>query len=106
MVRQLLVSDRLAGYGLTAQDVEDALEGIDGSGKTLMPGLTEGHAHISFGDAASTEDLIAPSPEAHTLITARMAGRRIVGLSLSRRGARATARPTRRRPGRASPRRC
>ena len=38
---------------------------IDGSGKTLMPGLTEGHAHISFGDAALTEDLIAPSPERH-----------------------------------------
>lgn len=46
---------------------------VDGTGKTLMPGLTEGHAHISFGDAASTEDLISPSPEAHTLITARMA---------------------------------
>lgn len=46
---------------------------IDAAGRTLMPGLTEGHAHISFGDAASTEDLISPSPEAHSLITARMA---------------------------------
>jgi imidazolonepropionase-like amidohydrolase len=50
---------------------------IEGAGKFLMPGLTEGHAHISFGDAASTEDLIRPSPEEHTLITARMVKRLI-----------------------------
>jgi imidazolonepropionase-like amidohydrolase len=47
---------------------------IDGTGKFLMPGMVEGHAHISFGNAVSTEDLIRPSPEEHALITARMAG--------------------------------
>ncbi len=46
---------------------------IDGTGKFLMPGMVDGHAHLSFGDATSTEDLIRPSPEEHTLITARMA---------------------------------
>ena len=48
-------------------------EVIDGSGKTLMPGMTEGHAHLSFEAVTSTEDLIAPPPEEHTLLTARVA---------------------------------
>jgi imidazolonepropionase-like amidohydrolase len=46
---------------------------INAAGKFLMPGMVEGHAHLSFGNATNTEDLIAPSPEAHTLITANMA---------------------------------
>ncbi len=44
---------------------------IEAGGKFLMPGMTEGHAHLSFGDAAGTDALISPSPEAHTLITAQ-----------------------------------
>lgn len=46
---------------------------IDGTGKFLMPGMTEGHAHLSFDAVTATEDLIRPSPEEHTLITARVA---------------------------------
>jgi imidazolonepropionase-like amidohydrolase len=46
---------------------------IEAHGKTLMPGLTEGHAHLSFEAVTSTEDLIAPPPEEHTLLTARVA---------------------------------
>jgi imidazolonepropionase-like amidohydrolase len=46
---------------------------IDGSGKFLMPGMTEGHAHLSFDSVTSTEDLITPPPEEHTLLTARVA---------------------------------
>lgn len=46
---------------------------IDARGMTLMPGLVEGHAHLSFEAVTSTEDLITPSPEAHTLLTARVA---------------------------------
>lgn len=46
---------------------------IDAKGKFLMPGMTEGHAHLSFEAVTSTEDLITPSPEAHTLLTARVA---------------------------------
>ena len=42
---------------------------IDAAGRFLMPGMTEGHGHMSFGDAASTDQIITPSPEAHTLIT-------------------------------------
>ncbi|HSW11876.1 MAG TPA: amidohydrolase family protein [Solimonas sp.] len=46
---------------------------IDARGMFLMPGMTEGHAHLSFEAVTSTEDLITPSPEAHTLLTARVA---------------------------------
>ena len=42
---------------------------IEAAGRFLMPGMVEGHGHMSFGDAASTDQIIAPSPEAHTLIT-------------------------------------
>jgi imidazolonepropionase-like amidohydrolase len=46
---------------------------IDGTGKFLMPGMTEGHAHLSFDCVTATEDLITPPPEEHTLLTARVA---------------------------------
>ena len=46
-------------------------ETIDGTGMFLMPGMTEGHAHLSFENVSATEDLITPSPEEHALITAR-----------------------------------
>ena len=46
---------------------------IDAAGKFLMPGLVEGHAHLSFESVTSTEDLITPPPEEHTLLTARIA---------------------------------
>jgi imidazolonepropionase-like amidohydrolase len=46
---------------------------IDAQGMTLMPGLVEGHAHLSFEAVTTTEDLISPPPEEHTLLTARVA---------------------------------
>jgi imidazolonepropionase-like amidohydrolase len=46
---------------------------IDGRNLFLMPGMTEGHAHLSFESVRSTEDLISPPPEEHTLLTARVA---------------------------------
>jgi imidazolonepropionase-like amidohydrolase len=46
---------------------------IDAGGRFLMPGMTEGHAHLSFDAFTCTEDLIAPPPEEHTLLTARVA---------------------------------
>jgi imidazolonepropionase-like amidohydrolase len=46
---------------------------IEARGRTLMPGLVEGHAHLSFEAVTATEDLITPSPEEHTLLTARVA---------------------------------
>src|SRR5690606_12599735 len=35
----------------------------------------EGHAHLSFENVTATEDIIAPPPEEHTLLTARVAKR-------------------------------
>ncbi|MCB1688231.1 MAG: amidohydrolase family protein [Halioglobus sp.] len=46
---------------------------IDCGGKFLMPGMTEGHAHLSFDSFTCTEDLIAPPPEEHAFLTARVA---------------------------------
>jgi imidazolonepropionase-like amidohydrolase len=51
----------------------DGCQVIDGTGKILMPGMTEGHAHLSFEAVAATEDLMTPPPEEHTLLTARVA---------------------------------
>ncbi len=46
---------------------------IDGGGATLMPGLTDAHAHLSFLNAASLGDLTKLTPEAHVLETAKVA---------------------------------
>lgn len=46
-------------------------EVVDGSGMTLMPGMTEGHAHLSFENVTATEDLIKPSPEEQVFTAAR-----------------------------------
>ncbi len=48
---------------------------IDGTGKFLMPGMTEGHAHLSFDAFTCTEDLISPPPEEHAFLTARVAAK-------------------------------
>jgi len=48
-------------------------EVIEARGMTLMPGLVEGHAHLSFGRAAATTDLGDLPPEEHTLLTAHNA---------------------------------
>jgi imidazolonepropionase-like amidohydrolase len=49
----------------------DGCEIIDGSGMTLMPGMVEGHTHLSFEAVTSTEDLIAPAPEDQVFAAAR-----------------------------------
>jgi imidazolonepropionase-like amidohydrolase len=44
---------------------------IDAAGKFLMPGMVEGHAHLSFENVTATEDLITPSPEEQVFTAAR-----------------------------------
>lgn len=44
---------------------------IDASGMFCMPGMTEGHAHLSFEGVTATENLITPSPESQAFTTAR-----------------------------------
>lgn len=46
---------------------------IDCHGRTLMPGLVEGHAHLSFGGAVNDSDLGNIPPEEHLLLTMRNA---------------------------------
>jgi imidazolonepropionase-like amidohydrolase len=55
---------RLAADGATV---------IEARGRTLMPGLVEGHAHISFGGAVNDSDLGNIPPEEHVLLTVRNA---------------------------------
>ena len=70
----LVAGNRIESVGPTAgQAPADADVRIDGTGKFLMPGMTEGHAHLSFDAVTATEDLIKPPPEEHTLLTARVA---------------------------------
>jgi imidazolonepropionase-like amidohydrolase len=51
----------------------DGAATIDCHGRTLMPGLVEGHAHISFGGAVNDRDLGNIPPEEHLLLTMRNA---------------------------------
>ena len=48
---------------------EEAGEVIDGQGMTLMPGMTEGHCHITFTGVATPAELGEMPPEEHTLAT-------------------------------------
>jgi imidazolonepropionase-like amidohydrolase len=50
---------------------------VDCDGATLMPGLVEAHAHLSFPHCAALEEMGRVPPEEHTLITAHNAKRLI-----------------------------
>jgi len=41
---------------------------VDCAGRTVMPGLTEAHTHISFDDLHAMHDAVATQPEDHVLI--------------------------------------
>lgn len=70
----LIEGDRIRAVA-TQRGVLDAAgaETIDANGMTLMPGLVEGHAHITFINGARPTDLGDTPPEEHTLIAARNA---------------------------------
>jgi imidazolonepropionase-like amidohydrolase len=52
---------------------ENAAEVIDGGGQFLMPGLVEGHCHLSFVGPHRNQDLGEIPPEEHLLRTCRNA---------------------------------
>ncbi|OCJ02749.1 amidohydrolase [Rhizobium sp. AC27/96] len=52
---------------------ENAAETIDGHGRFLMPGLVEGHCHLSFVGPTRNQDLGEIPPEEHLLKTCRNA---------------------------------
>ncbi|MEO8755932.1 MAG: hypothetical protein ABI624_24990 [Casimicrobiaceae bacterium] len=47
----------------------EALDRIDVTGHTIIPGLVEGHAHLPFAHKASIADTGDIPPEDHTLLT-------------------------------------
>lgn len=66
--------DSLAFVGtaadLPAQYSTDDYEEIDAAGATVMPGLVDGHMHISFGQAASEEELSIYTPAEYRAVRA------------------------------------
>jgi imidazolonepropionase-like amidohydrolase len=59
--------------GNDAISADRAAEIIDGQGQFLMPGLVEGHCHLSFVGPARNQDLGEIPPEEHLLRTMRNA---------------------------------
>jgi len=70
----LIEGERIRAVATTLGQLEAAgAEVIDTKGMTLMPGLVEVHAHITFINGARPVDLGDTPPEEHTLIAARNA---------------------------------
>ena len=55
--------------GKKKQIARDGCEVVDGGGGTLMPGLTEAHAHITYNNFVRLKELGEIPPEEHVLIT-------------------------------------
>ena len=64
----------VAAEGASALAAGGALA-VDCGGATLMPGLIESHAHLSFADAARSVEMGFIPPEEHMLLTVRNAGK-------------------------------
>ena len=70
----LVDGDRIAAVATQRGQLEAAgAEVIEANGRTLMPGLVEGHAHITFINGARPTELGDTPPEEHTLAAARNA---------------------------------
>ena len=63
-------SERIVSVGPGTQARPDDIV-IEAQGLFCMPGMTEGHAHLSFENVCTTEDLIAPCPETQVFTAAR-----------------------------------
>jgi imidazolonepropionase-like amidohydrolase len=76
----LIVGERIAAVVPQAEAIADAAgaERIDAAGKFLMPGMVEGHAHLSFVDTPRGTALGEIPPEDHALMTMD-AARRLLG---------------------------
>ncbi|MFD1611505.1 amidohydrolase family protein [Sphingomonas tabacisoli] len=68
----LVQDERVAAISRTTGQIAQAdAQIVDARGLTLMPGLVEGHGHLSFEAVTATEDLIRPSPEEQVFSAAR-----------------------------------
>jgi len=63
--------ERIVAVG--GDSVPASAQVIDCAGRTIMPGLTEAHCHISFNDIRSMQAVVAIQPEDHALISLRNA---------------------------------
>lgn len=68
----LVDGNRIAAVGAGAAETgAEADSVIDATGLFCMPGMTEGHAHLSFEGVTATENLITPTPEEQVFTAAR-----------------------------------
>ena len=65
----LLEGNRIAAMRPKLSRDSTATQRIDVSGHTVMPGLVDGHAHLSFAHKANPAELGDIPPEDHTLLT-------------------------------------
>jgi imidazolonepropionase-like amidohydrolase len=67
----LITDGIIEAVGPTAGDGLEGVETIDGTGKTVMPGMIDCHCHISFGEARTQEEQdLYTSVESRTLRSA------------------------------------
>ncbi|MEJ5976510.1 amidohydrolase family protein [Novosphingobium sp. PS1R-30] len=66
----LVDGNKIAAVGAAAASAQADSE-IDATGLFCMPGMTEGHAHLSFEGVCATENLITPTPEEQVFTAAR-----------------------------------
>lgn len=66
---------RMVARGAGQIDAGAAETEIDGEGRFLMPGMVEGHCHLSFVGPARNQDLGEIPPEEHLLRTIRNAAK-------------------------------
>lgn len=59
------------GNTIAEADGSPADDVFDVGGRFVMPGMVEGHSHLSFENVTSTENLITPTPEAQVFTAAR-----------------------------------
>lgn len=76
----LIENERIVAVAPVGQTIAAAegAERLDGGGKFLMPGLVEGHAHLSFVDTPRGTALGELPPEDHALLTMD-AARKLLG---------------------------
>ena len=67
----LVEGNRIAAVTPAGQAQHQAERTIDATGMFCMPGMTEGHTHLSFEGVTATENLITPSPEEQVFTAAR-----------------------------------
>jgi imidazolonepropionase-like amidohydrolase len=69
-----VTANRISAVGRGAGSVpRDNCEVLDGGGRTLMPGLTEAHAHVTYTNMVRLKEMGEIPPEEHMLIAAENA---------------------------------